>query len=1048
MKKLAAFLIDRRYIILAIMIVLTIVCAYFALGTKINKDRSEYLSDESRMKQGLAIMETAFPEAEEKSTIRVMVESLEAGHISDVIARLEAIPHVSSVSYDAESPDYNKGNYKLFLVNSQFDYNTDEEQSIEAAIEKTLSEYKVQYKNNDIPATEVSAWLLIAAISLALLVLIIMSHSWLDPILFLITICLAVIINFGTNMILPYIDQMTATVGPVLQMVLSMDYSIILMNRYRKEKEGRADKAEAMKAALAGSISSIASSSLTTAVGLLALVFLSFKLGPEMGIVLAKGVFISMLCVLTVLPVMILTFDKALEKTRKKAPHIPMGLLTKFSLKAKYLMPALFALLLVGFFILQNNTAIVFADKGDDPLADIFPKDNTVVLLYTNQDEGKIPAIIREMEKDERLISALAYPNTLGREMKPGEMAEALRSLGEDSRMEEDILRMLYYLRSDEPLPRLSLAQFASFITDDILPNLAFRQYLDASVMENAGQLKQLADKEAMSAALSADEMAAFLGIDPASVGQLYLFYALQTGVEDSGQMTLQDFVAFIEKTSTAEGPFSAMFDASAMASLAPLRSFTDPDIIQKPSSAQELALMLELDENLVAMIFTLRYGEAAAGQQMSLQELVQILLSDPRISGNLDPMTQGRLQAAGALMQASAEETAFSSGEMAALIGMDPAQTEMLYILYLAEKGELPVKITPQAFMSFAEALLSQEAYAAYIDADMSEKMQQGKALMEAVLSEKGLAADEMAGLLAPLAENISENEIEIIYLFYGAMDSETGDMKMTIPQLFDYLREDFLQDTRFAGLLDQASRDNILSSKEMLEDSIRQMKGEKYSRLVLNARYPDESAETTAYIEKLKQLCEGNLGEYYLLGNSVMVSELDETFDNEYLMITLITAFAVFLVVLIVFRNPAMALILTLLVQCGVFITVTIIGAYSGSIYYLALLIVQSILMGATIDYGIVFCNFYRESRMTMPVEKALQAAYENSIHTIMTSGAIIVLVLMILGIFVSSQMTSEVCITLSLGALIAVLLILLLLPGVVICCDKVICKKNKSV
>ena len=148
----------------------------------------------------------------------------------------------------------------------------------------------------------------------------------------------------------------------------------------------------------------------------------------------------------------------------------------------------------------------------------------------------------------------------------------------------------------------------------------------------------------------------------------------------------------------------------------------------------------------------------------------------------------------------------------------------------------------------------------------------------------------------------------------------------------------------------------------------------------------------------------------------------------------------------VLIAFRNPTLPLILTLIVQCGVFITVTVIGAYSGSIYYLALLIVQSILMGATIDYGIVFCNFYRESRKTQPVTGALRDAYEGSIHTIMTSGSIIVLVLAILGSSVSSRMISEVSITLSIGALIAILLILFVLPGLVACCDKLISRPRK--
>lgn len=378
MKKVANFLINQRYIILGIMLVITIVCGLLIAKVPINKDRTEYLADDSGMKQGLSIMESEFPETAEKASIRVMFDDLSAEQISDVKVRLEALPNVSSVTYEADSEDYNKDNKTLFVVNSEFDYKTDEEKAIEHAIEIGFPEFTMTYQNNDIQSTEVPMWLIIIAITLLVAVLLIMSHSWLDPVLFLVTIGIAVVINLGTNIFLPYTDELTVTVGPILQLVLSMDYSIILMTRYRQEKDKYSNKFDRMKAALAGSVSSIVSSSLTTVVGLLALVFLSFKLGPELGIVLAKGVFISMLCVFTILPVMILWFDNALEKTRKKAPLIPMGLLAKISHKARYAMPAIFALLLVGSFILQSFTTITFTEKSDDPLADIFPKDNTV----------------------------------------------------------------------------------------------------------------------------------------------------------------------------------------------------------------------------------------------------------------------------------------------------------------------------------------------------------------------------------------------------------------------------------------------------------------------------------------------------------------------------------------------------------------------------------------------------------------------------------------------------------------------------------------------
>ncbi|MBQ9557372.1 MAG: MMPL family transporter [Clostridia bacterium] len=712
-------MLKTRYIALAIILAAAVVCGVLATTVPVNRDRTKYLSDKSNMKQGLSIMESEFPEAEEKSSVRVMFDGLDAEQISDVKARLEAIPNVSGVAYEAGSEDYNKGGRTLFVVASGFDYNTDEEKAIEAAIRDGFNEFTMSYRNDDIQSTEIPFWLIPTALALVVIILLVMSDSWLDPLLLLIPTAAAVAINMGTNIFLPYIDGVTYSVGPVLQLVLSMDYSIILLNRYRREREKTVSKTDAMKTALAGSMSSIASSSLTTVAGLLALVFLSFKLGPELGIVLAKGVFISMISVFAVLPALIPALDRQLEKAKKKSPHIPMGALSRFSHKARRIMPAIFAVLLIGFFFLQSFTTITFSEKSDDPLADVFPKENAVAVIYANGDEEKIPGIISELEGDEHVSGVNGYSNTLGRELTAEEMRGAVTALSGETQLDESVIPALYY----------------------------------------------------------------------------------------------------------------------------------------------------------------------AAGVE------------------------------------------------------------------------------------------------------------------------------------------------------------------RMPLPRLFDVLSDAAANDEQLAALLDGETGALIRALRAELTDAVRQLRGETYSRLVVTSDYPDESPETLAYIEKLDALCKSGLGEYYLVGDSVMISEMGDTFDNEYLMITLITALAVFLVVLIAFRNPTLPLILTLLVQCGVFITVSFIGAYSGSIYYLALLIVQSILMGATIDYGIVFCNFYREGRKTADVRGALKSAYEGSVHTVMTSGSILVLVLTALGIFASAPMISSVCITLAIGAFIAILLILFVLPGTVACCDRLIRGRSRS-
>ena len=904
MKKIINALVDHRIGVMAVMLALAVICGFFALRMPINRDRTKYLPDDSAMKRGLALMEDEFPEAEEKSAIRVMVDDLAPGEVPGVIERLGAIPGVSSVEHEDGSDKYRKGAHTLFVVKSGYDYGTEEELAIEDAIGAFLSGRSGAYKNNDMPQTEVPLWILAFAVSLAVLILLVMSDSWLDPPLCLLTLACAVAINYGTNAILPYIDKMTATVGPVLQLALSMDYFIILMNRYRREKAAGAVGADAMKAALAASVPSIASSALTTAAGLLALVFLSFKLGPELGIVLAKGVCASMLCALTVLPGLILATDRALERTRKRSPRVRMGLPAKWSYRARRAMPAAFAVLLVGAFLLQRATAITFTDKGDDPLADVFPRENTVVLLYRNDAEDRIPGLIAEIEKDKR-VSALGYANTLGRALSAAEMADALQSLvgasdgGETAGgapgalpAGEDLLRLVYSMRAGDETPALTAEEFLRFLTDDVLENEAFAGYVDEEMRENAGTLRRLADREALTTPMDSGEMAAFFGPGMESAGQLYMLYGM------------------------------------------------------------------------------LHPGGSAAG-----------------------------------------------------------------------------LKLTPQEFVSFADDLLHMGNFAAYLDEGMTEGLRQARTIIEAVVSERTYTSAEMAELLSELSDGVSRRETDLLYLYYGSLRGGDPDARMTIPELMDYLYGESGEGGALAGFLDEETRGTILRGREELDAAAAQMKGETYSRVVLTSDYPDESPETEAYVAKLRELCGDGLGEYYLAGNSVMAEEMKAGFDREYLLITLVTAAAVYLVVLAAFCEPVMPLLLTLLVQCGVFLTVGVIGLYSGSMYYLALLIVQGILMGATIDYGIVFCHSYREKRRSLPVAGALEAAYEGSIHTIMTSGSILVLVLAALGLLSSAAMMSEVCVTLSIGALIAILLILMVLPGLVAACDRLIRRRERG-
>ena len=186
----------------------------------------------------------------------------------------------------------------------------------------------------------------------------------------------------------------------------------------------------------------------------------------------------------------------------------------------------------------------------------------------------------------------------------------------------------------------------------------------------------------------------------------------------------------------------------------------------------------------------------------------------------------------------------------------------------------------------------------------------------------------------------------------------------------------------------------------------------------------------------------------EHYYVGESVMYAEMRAGFDHEMGVVTLLTILSIFLIVAVTFRSVIVPTILILTVMTAVYVNVVVAGVVSGQMLYLAYLIVQAILMGATIDYGILFANYYRESRMKMLPVDAVCAAYKNSIRTILTSGLIMVIGPGAMALAIDDLMISNIVGCLAVGAFMAVVLTLTALPAVLVALDKwvVYGKKNR--
>ena len=186
------------------------------------------------------------------------------------------------------------------------------------------------------------------------------------------------------------------------------------------------------------------------------------------------------------------------------------------------------------------------------------------------------------------------------------------------------------------------------------------------------------------------------------------------------------------------------------------------------------------------------------------------------------------------------------------------------------------------------------------------------------------------------------------------------------------------------------------------------------------------------------------GNKKGIYVVGDSPMALEMSKSFNSELDFITILTILFIFVVVAFTFKDLLIPLILVLIIQCAVYVTMAILSMTGSKVYFISLLIVQAILMGATIDYAIVYTTYYKESRETMNVQNAIINAYNKSIHTILSSSSILIIVTLIVSSF-ADAIAAKICETISQGTFCSVILILLILPGVLVTCDKLICRKN---
>ncbi len=320
MKKFANILVKYRLVFFIVSVVLALFCALLIPKVTINKDQSKYLAKDSNMSQGLEIINKEFPSVELNESFQIMFEGLTPTQKEAIHKELAEFEGVASVDFDLNSVEHNSKTYSMYIVNTDYVGDNDK---VSAVIKEMKNHYSGTYNVYTYYAgayLDVLDKLIPMAVIVGVAILLLMCKSFFEPVLLLVSIGVAILINMGSNVIFESVSDMTFSIAAVFQLVLSIDYSIMLLHRYQQEYEllGKQNKPQAMKNAIVNAFGSVSSSSITTIVGLLVLLLMSFTIGKDIGLVISKGVFLSLVCVFTIMPSLILWFDELVYKLDKE----------------------------------------------------------------------------------------------------------------------------------------------------------------------------------------------------------------------------------------------------------------------------------------------------------------------------------------------------------------------------------------------------------------------------------------------------------------------------------------------------------------------------------------------------------------------------------------------------------------------------------------------------------------------------------------------------------------------------------------------------------
>lgn len=471
-----------RVAILILTVLLMIPAVFGMLGTRINYDMLNYLPDD----MDTVIGQNALLEDFGKGAFSfIVVENMPEKDVAALQEKLESVEHVETVLWynslmDTSIPmqllpdklydAFNTGDATMMAV--FFDTATSADETMDAIREIRSIAGKQCFVSGmsalvtdlkDLCEQEEPIYVAIAVV-LACVAMMLFLDSWLIPFVFLASIGAAILLNLGSNWFMGEISYITKALSAVLQLAVTMDYSIFLWHSYNEQRAIYPDKCEAMAHAISATLTSVVGSSITTIAGFLALCFMSFTLGRDLGIVMAKGVLLGVLSCVTVLPSLILLLDKPLQKTRHRSILPKMDGLAKGVTKVFPVFLALFVVLAPVFYFAYDKTNDeVYYDMGqclpedmeyviaNSKLSEEFDIASTHMLLVDASLPSKqVRSMISDMEQVDGVKYVLGLESVVGADVPEEILPDSVRSILKSDKWELLLINSEYKVASDE----------------------------------------------------------------------------------------------------------------------------------------------------------------------------------------------------------------------------------------------------------------------------------------------------------------------------------------------------------------------------------------------------------------------------------------------------------------------------------------------------------------------------------------------------------------------------------------------------------------------